>query len=62
LRTGYIVLAYGVPICWGAKLQTEVALSMEAEYIALSTATREVLGLCNLLEEISNEMDITKTF
>jgi hypothetical protein len=61
--TGYIVFAYRVPICWGSKLQTEVALStMEAEYIALATATREVLGLHNLLEEISNEMDIAKTF
>jgi Reverse transcriptase (RNA-dependent DNA polymerase) len=62
-RTGYIIFAYGVPICWGSKLQTEIALStMEAEYIALSTATREVLGLQNLLEEISNELDISKKF
>jgi hypothetical protein len=51
-HTGYIVFTYGVPICWGSKLQTKVTLSMmEAEYIALATATREVLGLCNLLEE-----------
>jgi Reverse transcriptase (RNA-dependent DNA polymerase) len=54
-RTGYIIFAYRVPICWGPKLQTKIALStMEAEYIALSTATCEVLGLRNLLEEISN--------
>jgi hypothetical protein len=63
LWTGYIIFAYGVPVCWGSKLQTEIALStMESKYIALSTATREVLGLRNLLEEISNEMDVSKTF
>jgi hypothetical protein len=63
LQTGYIVFAYGVPVCWGSKLQTKIAHStMEAEYIALSTATREVLGLRNLLEEISNEMDVSKIF
>jgi Reverse transcriptase (RNA-dependent DNA polymerase) len=62
-RTGYIIFAYGVPICWGSKLQTEIALSTtEAEYIALSTATREVLGLRNLLEELSSELDISKKF
>lgn len=62
-RSGYIILAYGVPICWGSKLQTEIALStMEAEYIALSTATREVLGLRHLLEEMCNEIDIAKHF
>jgi hypothetical protein len=35
---------------------------MAAKYIALATATREVLGLQNLLEEILNEMDVNKTF
>jgi hypothetical protein len=61
--TGYIMFAYGVPICWGSRLQTEIALStVESEYIALARATREVLGLQNLLEEISNEMDVNKTF
>jgi hypothetical protein len=62
-RTGYVIFAYGVPICWGSKLQTEVALStMEEEYIALSTATREVLGLRHLLQEISTELDVSKEF
>jgi hypothetical protein len=51
------------PICWGSKLQTEIALSTtEAEYIALSTATREALGLRNLLTELSTQMDISKKF
>jgi len=40
-RTGYILLFAGVPLTWGSKLQTEIALrSTEAEMIALSTATR----------------------
>jgi hypothetical protein len=63
LQTGYIIFAYRVPVCWGSKLQTNNGLStMEAEYTALSMATREVLGLQNLLEEILNEMHVSKTF
>eukprot|EP00956_Cyclotella_meneghiniana_P017551 scaffold28812_cov78-Cyclotella_meneghiniana.AAC.4 len=31
-RTGYVILAFGCPILWKSKLQTEIALStMEAE-------------------------------
>lgn len=60
-RTGYVIYVFGIPICWGSKLQHEVALStMEAEYVALSQATREVLALRNLLTEMGAEMEITK--
>jgi hypothetical protein len=39
-RTGFVVYVNGIPISWASKLQTEIALStMEAEYVALSTAT-----------------------
>ncbi len=52
-RTGYIILYAGCPIVWCSKLQTEIALStMEAEYIALSQALREVIPLMNLMEEL----------
>jgi hypothetical protein len=38
-RAGYVILAFGCPVLWRSKLQTEIALStMEAEYVALSTA------------------------
>jgi hypothetical protein len=40
------------PFIWASKLQTEIALSStEAEYIALSTATREVIPLLHLMKE-----------
>ena len=43
----------GCPILWGSKLQTLVALSTtEAEYIALSSALREVISIKNLLNEL----------
>lgn len=45
-RTGFVITFCGCPITWCSKLQTEIALSTtESEYIALSTATRELLPL-----------------
>ena len=62
-RTGYVIYVFGVPITWGSKLQTEIALStMESEYIALSTAAREVLSLRNLLHEACVMLKVTKDF
>jgi hypothetical protein len=43
----------GCPLTWGSKLQTQIALStMEAEYIALSLAMRELIRLRELLKNI----------
>jgi hypothetical protein len=51
-RTGYVIKYAGCPITWQSKLQTEVALSTtEAEYVALSTALRDVTSLMYLLVE-----------
>jgi histone deacetylase 1/2 len=51
-RTGFVVFYCGCPIIWASKLQTEIALSTtEAEYIALSTALREVIPLMDLIKE-----------
>ena len=53
-RTGYIIMYAGCPLVWGSKLQTHIALSStEAEYIAISTAMREVIPLMALMEEMS---------
>lgn len=53
-RTGYIISIYGCPVTWTSKLQTEIALSTaEAEYIALSQSTREIIPLMNLLKELN---------
>ena len=43
-RTGYVLTLNDCPLVWVSKLQTEIALStMEAEYIALAQAMREVI-------------------
>jgi len=53
-RTGFLILYSGCPIHWGSKLQTEIALSTtEAEYIALSTAARELIPIRHLLRELT---------
>ena len=62
-RTGYIIYVHGVPVTWGSRLQTEIALSsVEAEYVCLSTACRELLGLRALLQELGENLHITKNF
>ncbi len=51
-RTGYVIMFAGCPLIWTSKLQTEIALSStEAEYIALSTATREIIPLLEFITE-----------
>lgn len=52
-RTGYVILAFGCPVVWKSKLQTEIALStMEAEYVALSTACKDLIPLIALVKEL----------
>jgi hypothetical protein len=52
--TGYVITFCGCPVTWSSKLQAEIALPMiESEYIGLSTATRELIPLHNLLEDIA---------
>ena len=54
-RTGFVIMFGGYPHIWSSKLQTEIALSStKAEYIALSTATREVIHLVDFLQECDN--------
>jgi hypothetical protein len=51
-RTGYVIKYAGCPVIWQSKLQTEVTLSTtEAEYVALSSALRDVTSLMYLLQE-----------
>ena len=57
-RTGYIISIHGCPVTWTSKLQSEIALSTaEAEYIALSQSTREIIPLMNLLKELNSVMN-----
>jgi len=59
-RTGYVITFCGCPVIWASKLQSEIALStMESEYIALSTATRDLLPLRCILTDIEQLSFIT---
>ena len=53
-RAGYFVMYAGCPVIWASKLLTEIAMSTtESEYLAISTATREVLPIMELIQEMS---------
>ena len=61
-RTDCVTMFAGCPIIWQSKLQTEITLSTtESEYIALSTAMREVIPFLNLLQEVSKVFDLPST-
>ncbi|KAE8237380.1 hypothetical protein A4X06_0g9247 [Tilletia controversa] len=51
--TGYVFYLHGNPVTWRSKLQDTVSVSStEAEYVALSEATREAIWAVQLLEEL----------
>jgi hypothetical protein len=53
-RTGYVITFASCPVLWSSKLQTEITLSTtEAEYITLSQATRDLIPMRDLLQELS---------
>jgi hypothetical protein len=61
-RTGYVIKYAGCPIVWGSTLQSEFALSTtEAEYLALSTALRQVIPLMRLVDEIKLKVGLNLT-
>ena len=60
LRTSYVIKVANCPILWVSKMQTEVALSTtEAEYIALSQSTRDLLLIKNMILFLNNFMKIS---
>jgi hypothetical protein len=51
--TGYVFTLNGGPVSWTARKQTTVATStMEAEYMAISDASREAIAKSQLLDEL----------
>lgn len=53
-RTGYVICYYNCPVIWVSKMQTEISLSpVEAEYIALSQAMRDVIPFISQLESMT---------
>ena len=60
-RTGYIIFYAACPIVWASKMQSEIALSAtESEYLAISTAMREVLPIIDLLKEMAECVTILR--
>ena len=60
-RTGYVIFYSGCTMIWSSKMHTEIGLSTaEAEYIACSTAMREVLSIIQLMEEINDVFPLLK--
>eukprot|EP00957_Ditylum_brightwellii_P146400 11147152-Ditylum_brightwellii.AAC.1 len=58
-RTEFVIMYAGCPVLWQRKLQTEIAFSTaEVEYIALSSAMREVIPFMQLLTELSQGFDL----
>ncbi len=61
-RTGFVIMFASCPITWQRKLQTEIDLSTtNIEYVALSSAMREVIPFLKLLQEISNVFGLPTT-
>ena len=53
-RTGYVITLAGCPLLWKSSLQTETSVStMMAEYVALSSAMRDMLPLKRLVKTIA---------
>ncbi len=53
--TGFVITYANCPIYWTSCLQTDIALSTaKAEYIAMSSALREVIPLMTLMKELHN--------
>ena len=53
-RTGHVILLNRCPVIYSSHLQKSISLStMHSEYLALSTAMREVIPLRDLIEVIS---------
>ncbi|KAL7536309.1 hypothetical protein ACHAWF_005428, partial [Thalassiosira exigua] len=58
-RTGCAITLAGCSILWKSKLQREIALStMEAEYVALSTACRDLFPIMDLVKEIGQHFKL----
>ena len=56
--SGYVVKACGGPISWRSRKQKSIACStMEAEYVSIAEACKEIVWIRALLKEIGFELD-----
>ena len=59
-RTCFVILAFGCPVLWKSRLQTEIALStMEAEYVALSTACKDLFPIVDMVQSLSSAVGLS---
>ena len=60
-RTGFVVFHAGCPLVWASRMQKKISLSTaESEYVACSTAMRDVLSLIQLMQEIHKIFPVNK--
>ena len=58
-RTGYVMTLSDCPLHWCSKLQTEIACStLEAEYIALAQAMRDLIPVRRIFIEMLHEFKL----
>ena len=63
IRTGYVISAFGCPIVWRSNLQSAIALStMEAEYVALSTACKDLIPVIGIVRDLSDAVGLDSSF
>ena len=59
-RSGHVILLAQCPLLWSTKLQTEIACStMEAEFIALSSAMRDLIPARVILQQLGKALGIS---
>ena len=62
-RTGYVILAFGCPVVWRSVMQQCVCLStMESEYVALSTACKDLIPVIGIVKELSRAVGLDDSF
>ena len=62
-RTGFIIFLGPWPLIWKSFLQTEIALStLEAEYSALSSATRVMLPIIDIIKALVSNTNSNEDF
>ena len=58
-RSGHVILLGNCPLLWSSKLQTEIACStMEAEFIALSSAMRDLIPARHILQAVGTALSL----
>jgi hypothetical protein len=58
-RSGNVICLSGCPVMWSSKLQSCISLStMEAEYVSLSSACKELLPLLDQIRELASAVGL----